>query len=49
MPCVLQAAGRRQHVLFFSNRLGCVGSVVVSLILSLVLVLAMRSCSTVAW
>jgi len=34
---------------FFSNRLGCVGSIAVSLVLSVILVLAMRSCNTAAW
>ncbi len=29
----------------FSNRLGCVGSALVSLVLSLVLIAAIRSCS----
>jgi hypothetical protein len=31
--------------LFFSNRLGCLGSIVVSVILTAVLVLLLRSCS----
>jgi hypothetical protein len=31
--------------LFFSNRLGCLGSIVVSVILTAVIVLLMRSCS----
>jgi hypothetical protein len=31
---------------FFSNRLGCLGSVVVTLIGSLLLIALMRSCST---
>ncbi len=35
--------------LFFSNRLGCAGSVAVSLVLSVILVLAMRSCNSAAW
>lgn len=30
---------------FYSNRFGCVGSIVVSLVLTVVLVLALRSCS----
>jgi len=32
--------------LFFSNRLGCLGSIVVTLILSAALILLMRGCST---
>jgi len=32
--------------LFFSNRLGCVGSIVVTLILSAALMVLMRGCST---
>ncbi len=31
---------------FFSNRLGCLGSVVVTIIGSLILIALMRSCST---
>jgi hypothetical protein len=31
---------------FFSNRLGCFGSIVVTLILSAALILLMRGCST---
>jgi hypothetical protein len=31
--------------LFFSNRLGCLGSIVVSVILTAALVLLLRSCS----
>jgi len=34
---------------FFSNRLGCVGSILVSLLLTFVLVLVMRGCSTATW
>ena len=34
---------------FFSNRLGCGGSIVVSILLSIVLILLMRSCSTVGY
>jgi hypothetical protein len=30
---------------FFSNRLGCAGSVVVSVLLSLVLIVLLRSCN----
>jgi len=30
---------------FFSNRLGCVGSILVSIVLSVVLIAALRSCS----
>jgi hypothetical protein len=30
---------------FYSNRLGCIGSIVVSLIGSAILILAIRSCS----
>jgi hypothetical protein len=30
---------------FYSNRLGCIGSIVVSLIGTLILIAAMRSCS----
>jgi hypothetical protein len=30
--------------IFFSNRLGCVGSVLVSIVLSVALILAIRSC-----
>ena len=32
---------------FFSNRLGCLGSVVISVMLSGLLILLMRSCSAV--
>jgi len=38
---------RRAMFLLFSNRLGCVGSLVVSALLSLCLVLLLRSCATV--
>ena len=39
-------AGRTISVfLFFSNRLGCFGSIAVSIVLTLVLLLLMRSCS----
>jgi hypothetical protein len=31
--------------LFFSNRLGCLGSVAVSAVLSLILIFAMRACN----
>ena len=31
--------------LFFSNRLGCLGSIAVSLVLSAILIAAMRACS----
>ena len=31
---------------FFSNRLGCLGSLAVSIIGSLILILAMRACSS---
>ena len=31
---------------FFSNRLGCLGSILVSIVLSLILIGLMRSCST---
>ncbi len=31
---------------FFSNRLGCVGSILVSIILSVILIGLMRACST---
>jgi hypothetical protein len=31
--------------LFFSNRLGCLGSIGVSIVLSLILIALMRSCS----
>ena len=31
--------------IFFSNRLGCVGSIVVSALLSLALIFLLRSCS----
>jgi hypothetical protein len=31
---------------FYSNRLGCVGSIVLSVIVSAILIMAMRSCST---
>ncbi len=31
---------------FFSNRLGCLGSVVVSVVLSALLLLMMRACSS---
>jgi hypothetical protein len=44
-------AGDRSHLreaagmfIFFSNRLGCVGSVLVSIVLSVALILAIRSC-----
>lgn len=30
---------------FFSNRLGCLGSLAVSVVLSIVLILAIRACS----
>jgi hypothetical protein len=30
---------------FFSNQLGCLGSIVVSIILSVLLIVVMRSCS----
>lgn len=30
--------------IFFSNRLGCIGSILISIVLSLVLILALRSC-----
>lgn len=33
----------------FSNRLGCVGSIVVSIVLSVILVLALRACGTPSW
>ncbi len=35
----------RMMFAFFSNRLGCLGSLAVSLIGSLILILAMRACS----
>jgi hypothetical protein len=37
--------------IFFSNRLGCLGSLAVTLIGSLILIALMRSCSTatVSW
>ena len=35
--------------LFFSNRLGCVGSILLSVVLTFVLALVLRSCNTVAW
>jgi len=31
---------------FFSNRLGCLGSILVSIVLSLILIGLMRACST---
>ena len=31
---------------FFSNRLGCLGSILVSIVLSLILIGLMQSCST---
>lgn len=31
--------------IFFSNRLGCAGSIVVSVLLSLLLIFLLRSCS----
>lgn len=35
---------------FFSNRLGCLGSIVVSLVLTFVVIALMRSCSSApAW
>ena len=33
---------------FFSNRLGCLGSLLVSAVLSIVLILALRSCGGAA-
>jgi hypothetical protein len=30
---------------FFSNRLGCLGSIVISIVLSALLILAMRGCN----
>lgn len=35
----------RRMFVFFSNRLGCLGSIIVSLGLSIVLILALRGCS----
>ena len=35
--------------LFFSNRLGCLGSIVVSLVATLLLALLLRGCGVVAW
>ena len=32
--------------IFFSNRLGCVGSVIVSIVLTLVLLVMLRSCAS---
>jgi hypothetical protein len=37
---------RRPMFVFFSNRLGCLGSIAVSVVLSALLILLMRSCST---
>ena len=31
---------------FFSNRLGCLGSILVSIVLSVLLILALRGCSS---
>jgi hypothetical protein len=31
---------------FFSNRLGCLGSIVVSVVLSVVIIFLMRSCNS---
>jgi hypothetical protein len=31
--------------IFYNNRMGCAGSVIVSIILSAILILAIRSCS----
>jgi len=33
----------------YSNRLGCVGSIVVSILATVVLALLLRSCGMVAW
>ncbi len=35
--------------LFFSNRLGCIGSVLASVVLSVLLVLLLRGCSAGGW
>jgi hypothetical protein len=35
--------------LFFSNRLGCLGSILVSAVLTFLLVLLLRSCNTAAF
>ncbi len=35
--------------LFFSNRLGCVGSVLASVVLSVLLVFLLRGCSAGGW
>jgi len=33
----------------YSNRLGCLGSIVVSLLATVLLALLLRACGTVAW
>jgi len=46
VPCKRQTACIAEGMfLFFSNRLGCLGSVGVSIVLSLVLIGVLRSCS----
>jgi hypothetical protein len=40
----MERASSKRVFLFFSNRLGCVGSVLVSLALTAVLVLVLRGC-----
>jgi hypothetical protein len=40
------SADLRVMFAFFSNRLGCIGSLIVSVVGSLVLILALRGCGT---